>query len=84
MSFELPPMPTMPPLPNMEGTDEQDAAANKKYDQDLMKYQEAMARYNRVLQAAQQMHNEKTTKDTNMQKSNHDALMAIASNLKAG
>jgi len=83
MSVNLPPMPTMPPIPQTTGNDATDAANNKKYDQQLMAYQEAMARYNRVLQAMQQMHAEKTTKDTNMQKTSHDAMMAIANNMKA-
>ena len=83
MSVHLPPMPTMPPIHKTTGNDKTDAANNKKYDQALMQYQEAMARYNRVLQAMQQMHAEKTTKDTNMQKTGHDAMMAIANNMKA-
>ena len=76
MSVNLPPMPSIPRIPPISGN-------NKKYDQQLMAYQEAMARYNRVLQAMQQMHAEKTTKDTNMQKTSHDAMMAIANNMKA-
>ena len=83
MSVNLPPMPSIPPIPPISGNNKKDAAANKLYDQQLMQYQEAMARYNRVLQAMQQMHAEKTTKDTNMQKTSHDAMMAIANNMKA-
>ena len=83
MSVQLPSMPSMPSIPHSTGNDSTDSANNKKYDQDLMKYQEEMARYNRVLQMAQQMQNEKTAKDTNMLKSNHDALMSVANNLKA-
>ena len=83
MSIQMPTMPTIPDIPPSTGNDKKDSAANKLYDQQLMQYQEAMARYNRILQAMQQMQSEKTAKDTNMLKSNHDAMMAIANNLKS-
>lgn len=89
MSVNLPPVPPMPPIPPLSTNRDPDKANaenarnNKIYDQQLMQYQEAMARYNRNLQMLQQMQTEKSTRDTNMLKSSHDAMMAIASNLKS-
>lgn len=75
-------LPTMPGMPQAPGSN---ASPEKKqqYDQDMLKYQEDMARYNRTLQFLQQQQNEEQATRSNMAKSRHDAMMAIISNMKA-
>lgn len=75
----LPTMPTMPQVPGSDASSEQ----KQQYDQDMLKYQEDMARYNRALQFLQQQQNEEQSTRSNMAKSRHDAMMAIISNMKA-
>ena len=75
-------LPTMPGMPQAPGSN---ASPEKKqqYDQDMLKYQEDMARYNRTLQFLQQQQNEEQSTRSNMAKSRHDAMMSIISNMKA-
>lgn len=75
-------LPTMPSMPNAPGSN---ASADQKqqYDQNMLKYQEDMARYNRTLQFLQQQQNEEQSTRSNMAKSRHDAMMSIISNMKA-
>ena len=72
----------MPTMPNAPGSN---ASADQKqqYDQQMLKYQEDMARYNRTLQFMQQQQNEEQSTRSNMAKSRHDAMMSIISNMKA-
>ena len=77
--ISLPPMPSMPPAPGSNATPER----KQQYDQDMLRYQEDMARYNRILQFLQQQQNEEQATRSNMAKSRHDAMMAIINNLKA-
>jgi hypothetical protein len=79
MSAVLPTMPTMPNAPGSNASAEQ----KQQYDQNMLKYQEDMARYNRTLQFLQQQQNEEQATRSNMAKSRHDAMMAIISNMKA-
>lgn len=51
--------------------------------QKMLEYQQAMANYNLAVQTIQQTQNEEQATRSNMSKSRHDAMMAIASNLKA-
>ncbi len=75
----LPTMPGMPQAPGSNASPEQ----KQQYDQQMLKYQEDMARYNRTLQFLQQQQNEEQATRSNMAKSRHDAMMAIISNMKA-
>jgi hypothetical protein len=79
MSAVLPTMPTMPNAPGSNASADQ----KQQYDQNMLKYQEDMARYNRTLQFMQQQQNEEQATRSNMAKSRHDAMMAIISNMKA-
>ena len=72
-------MPSMPKAPDSNASPER----KQQYDQDMLKYQEDMARYNRTLQFLQQQQNEEQATRSNMSKSRHDAMMAIISNMKA-
>lgn len=71
-----------PSMPNDPGSDAS-PEAKRNYDRQMLEYQENMARYNRTLQFLQQQQSEEQSTRTNMSKSRHDAMMAIASNLKA-
>lgn len=51
-------------------------------DTQMIKYQEDMQRYNRILTMITQTNSEEATTKANMDKARHDAIMAIASNLK--
>ncbi len=55
---------------------------NLKDDADLIKYQEASQQYNRILTMITQQNSEEATTKANMDKARHDAIMAIASNIK--
>ncbi|HEY0429766.1 MAG TPA: hypothetical protein VGC76_18430 [Pyrinomonadaceae bacterium] len=79
MSAVLPTMPTMPNAPGSNASADQ----KQQYDQQMLKYQEDMARYNRTLQFMQQQQNEEQSTRSNMAKSRHDAMMSIISNMKA-
>lgn len=78
-AVSLPNMPSMPSAPGSNASAEQ----KQNYDQQMLKYQEDMARYNRTLQFMQQQQNEEQATRSNMAKSRHDAMMAIISNMKA-
>ncbi|MET0753992.1 MAG: hypothetical protein ABWZ66_11485 [Pyrinomonadaceae bacterium] len=69
----------MPQAPGSNASPEQ----KQQYDQDMLKYQEDMARYNRTLQFLQQQQNEEQSTRSNMAKSRHDAMMSIINNFKA-
>ena len=63
--------PTRPPDPNVEDP------------KSMLEYQRKMADYNLAIQTIQQTQSEEQATRTNMSKSRHDAMMAIANNLKA-
>jgi hypothetical protein len=55
---------------------------NLENDADMIKYQEASQKYNRILTMITQQNSEEATTKANMDKARHDAVMAIASNIK--
>ena len=66
---------TIPPKP--------DAPADAKDPAQMIKYQEDMFAYQFALQTQQSITNQEETTQTNMLKSEHDAMMAVISNMKA-
>lgn len=69
MGLEIPPKPPQP-------TDASDPAQ-------MIDYQEKMFAYQFALQTQQSITNQEETARTNMLKSEHDAMMAVISNMKA-
>lgn len=65
----------LPPKPNIDNYDLND-------DKQMLQYQEASQRYNRILTMITQQNSEEATTKANMDKARHDAIMAIASNIK--
>jgi len=56
---------------------------SKNYEEELMKAQEHNAQRNLLIQAMMSDQSEKRATRSNMQKTGHDAMMAIISNMKA-
>ena len=72
----LPPKPTMPKYSEFTGDDK-----TEKYQEAMMKYQEANSLYNFALQAEQNRISEESGVRSAMQKSAHDAMEAIIRNM---
>lgn len=77
MAVNLPAKPVAPKPPS----DLTDTAANQKFQEDMLKYQEASSMYNFILQSEQDRIKEESTTRTNLQKSQHDAMEAIIRNM---
>lgn len=56
--------------------------ANMKDDGAMLKYQEDMQQYNRILTMITQSKSEEATTKANLDKARHDAVMSIISNIK--
>jgi hypothetical protein len=55
---------------------------NLDNDKEMIQYQEASQKYNRILTMITQQNSEEATTKSSMDKARHDAIMAIASNIK--
>ena len=71
MSNTIPPMKPMPKV------------GSENYEQELMKAQEHNAQRNLLIQAMMSEQSEKRATRSNMQKSGHDAMMAMINNFKS-
>ena len=73
MSISIPKLPDVP-KPDSKG----------KYDEGkMLEYQAAMANRTMVIQTLQHTQNQEEIAASNMEKSKHDAMMAIINNVKA-
>lgn len=77
MAVNLPTKPVAPKPPS----DMTDAAANQKFQKEMLEYQEASSMYNFILQSEQDRIKEESSTRSNMQKSQHDAMEAIIRNM---
>jgi chaperonin cofactor prefoldin len=71
MSFMIPDRPTKPDLDT----------SDPQYAAKMLDFQQQMSNYQLAVQTAQQELNQTTSTATNLEKSRHDAMMAIIRNL---
>ena len=78
MNITLPTLPTLPENPGTGATSDE----QQQYHTNMLQYQSDRSNYYRTLQTIQQQMTEDQTIQSNLDKSRHDALMAIANNLR--